>query len=270
MSILKEISEAKRDEVNRRKQATSIAMLEQSANFARTPISLKRQLQKDSTTGIIAEFKHRSPSKGVINAHAAAYETAQGYETAGASAMSVLTESNFFGGCDQDLIDARRAISLPILRKDFIIDAFQITEAKALGADVVLLIAALLDKQQLTDLYQYASSIGLEALIEVHDAKELDKLPVRIEIIGVNSRNLSNFKVDLQHTAEIAGLLPQHALRIAESGISSVEDYITLKEMGFSGFLMGEFFMREQNPPLACAKFIEAIKHAENEKNAQR
>lgn len=260
MSILKEIVANKQQEVSQRKRAVSLLELESMPNFTKECLSFKEHLLNPEKLGIIAEFKRRSPSKGIINAKAEAKNVTSGYQAGGASALSVLTETSYFDGSDIDLTEAKSVTSIPIIRKDFVVDIFQIAESKALGADAILLIAEVLEKEQLSEYLAYAHEIGLQALIEVHGESDLIKLPSAAQIIGVNSRNLNTFDVNLNHSAHMLSLLPQAVVKVAESGITSVEDYLTLKQIGFDAFLIGEFFMRNQNPGKACLNFTNAIK----------
>lgn len=259
-SILKQIVADKIVEVQERKRINSLLTLENMPNFQKDRISLRKYLLDPSKYGIIAEFKRRSPSKGVINAAADVVATATGYQDGGASAMSVLTESKYFDGSDSDLVEAKQHLSIPVLRKDFVVDIFQIAEAKALGADAILLIAEVLDKSQLCDYLSYTHEIGLEALIEVHADADLEKLPADAQIVGVNGRNLNTFTVSLEHTASMLKQLPAHTLKVAESGITNLEDYMTLKNVGFNAFLIGELFMRSNTPGKACMDLTNAIK----------
>lgn len=269
MSILKDIVAKKIEEVELLKQQKPTASLEAMPNFTRQCLSFKEHLLNADKLGIIAEFKHKSPSKGIINADAKPQIVAAGYDAGGASAISVLTESHFFGGSDNDLTVAKGVSAIPILRKDFVVDPYQIVEAKALGADAILLIAEILEKKQLKALYDYAYSIGLEVLVEIHGEEDLDKLPEGVQIVGVNSRNLNTFSVNLDHTAAMLNRLPKTAVKVAESGISSVDDYLRLRKIGFNSFLIGEFFMKCPSPGIECAKFTKAIKEALNHQNGE-
>lgn len=262
MSILKEIVANKIKEVAQRKRFMSQFEFETMPNFKTECLSFKEHLLNPDMLGIIAEFKRKSPSKGMINSLADVKDVTSGYQAGGASALSVLTEVCYFDGSDSDLVEARSVTSIPIIRKDFVVDTFQIAEAKALGADAILLIAEVLEKGQLRDYLAYAHEIGLEALIEVHGESDLEKLPSEAQIIGVNSRNLNTFDISLSHTANMLQLLPKAVVKVAESGITSVEDYMMFKSLGFSAFLIGEFLMRTQNPGEACLNFTNAIKSA--------
>ena len=262
MSILKEIVANKQKEVLRRKNLISLSELESMPNFKKECLSFKEHLLNPEKLGIIAEFKRKSPSKGIINANADVKDVTAGYQAGGASAISVLTEIGYFNGSDIDLTNAKSVTSIPIIRKDFVVNIFQIAESKALGADAILLIAEVLEKEQLCEYLAYAHEIGLQALIEVHGELDLDKLPSAVQIVGVNNRNLNTFDVNLSHSANMLNLLPKNVLKVAESGIASVEDYLTLKQIGFDAFLIGEFFMRNHNPGEACLNFTNAIRGA--------
>jgi indole-3-glycerol phosphate synthase len=214
---------------------------------------------KHSTTGIIAEFKRKSPSKGFIHEGAKVEDIVAGYEQAGATAVSVLTDAGYFGGSLDDLATARRLIHLPILRKDFIIEAYQICEAKLYGADVVLLIAAALSKGQTVELTAFAHHLGLEVLLEIHHAGELDYIHAPVDVVGVNNRDLGSFVTDVQTSLQLAEKLPPNMVRISESGISSSETVKRLQQAGFNGFLMGENFMKHPQPAVALQHFINAL-----------
>lgn len=254
--MLKEIIENKRKKVEQQKQLYPTKLLEQSIYFDSKCVSLSHYLTRKDKSGIIAEFKRKSPSKGVINAYADVLETTLGYMQAGASALSVLTEQDYFMGKSEDLTIARNANYCPILRKDFTVDEYQIIEAKSIGADAILLIAAALEKNQIKGLYQLAKSLGIEVLFEIHGKDELDKVPDSDLIIGVNNRNLKTMQVDLKTSFDIISELPKTSLLISESGLSNVEDVKRLKVAGYQGFLMGEYFMRTPNPAEALKQFI--------------
>lgn len=254
--MLQEIIENKRKKVEQQKQLYPTKLLEQSMYFDSNCVSLSNYLTRTDKSGIIAEFKRKSPAKGVINAYADIMQTTLGYMQAGASALSVLTEQDFFMGKNEDLTIARNANYCPILRKDFTVDEYQIIEAKSIGADAILLIAAALEKDKIKTFYQLAKSLSLEVLFEIHGKDELDKVPDSDIIIGVNNRNLKTMQVDLKTSFDIINELPKTSLLISESGLSNVEDVQRLKEAGFQGFLMGEHFMRTPNPAEALKQFI--------------
>jgi indole-3-glycerol phosphate synthase len=259
MNILEQIVEQKRKEVEKRKVEMSIPELERSAYFNRNTLSLKQSLQKGDKTGIIAEFKRRSPSKGIINDKVSVIDVTTGYSENGASALSILTDKNFFGGKNSDLIEAR-ANAIPILRKEFIIDEYQITEAKSIGADLILLIAASLTPKEVKHLAAFAKSLNLEVLLELHDEKELEHVCDETELIGINNRNLKTFEVNIERSLKMAEKIPDNKIKIAESGINSANDISLFKKNGFKGFLIGEAFMKEENPVMAFTRFVSALK----------
>jgi indole-3-glycerol phosphate synthase len=245
-TFLEEILELKRARVEQAKRKFKI----QNSKFKiqdRKPHLLQAALRQDQIN-IIAEIKRASPSKGVINDKIDVAEVARMYERGGARAISVLTEEDHFGGSLEDLKIAREVVGLPILRKDFIFDEFQISEAKAAGADVILLIVAMLDKADLERLYKFADSLGLDVLTEVHTLDELEiAAAINAKIIGVNNRDLHSFKVSLDVSRELIKHAPKGALMIAESGLSTKDEILELRELGFSGFLIGETLMRSEN-----------------------
>jgi indole-3-glycerol phosphate synthase len=245
MSILETIKAHKFIEVSNNQQQVSVDELKQQAGFDRQVISISEAVKFGS--GIIAEFKRASPSKGNINLDADVIEIVTSYAEAGVSAISVLTDQEFFQARPDDITKARAALDIPILRKEFIVDSYQIYEAKALGADAILLIAAILDSNSIDQLTNTAHELGLEVLIEVHDESELEKLCGREHMVGVNNRNLNDFSVDLNKSIELMPKLPSQAVKIAESGITGLEDMLKLKRAGFQGFLIGEHFMKSAN-----------------------
>jgi len=255
-NILTEIVAHKRTEVDARKQQRSMEELEQTSWFKRTPLSLAQFLRDPEKTGIIAEFKRRSPSKGLINGDVTVKDVTMAYTRYGASGLSVLTDEQFFGGSSDDLQQARTLNNIPILRKDFIIDEYQIVEAKAIGADVILLIAECLSKQEVAQLAAFAGNLGLEVLLEVHSGDQLDKVTDHIQLVGVNNRDLTTFKVDFNRSCELASQIPADKCKVAESGISNTDAIITLKQAGFQGFLIGEHFMKQGNPQRAFEQFV--------------
>jgi indole-3-glycerol phosphate synthase len=222
--------------------------------------SLRESLQQ-KPFGIIAEFKRRSPSKGLINGNASPTEVALGYEQAGVAAISVLTDTTFFGGTPDDLAEVRKAVRIPVLRKDFTVDTYQITEAKAWGADVVLLIAAALEPMHLQDLAAFAKDIGLEVLLEVHSEEELDShFCDEVDVVGVNNRNLKTFEVNIDTSLALLPLLPTDRPCISESGITNPLTLNMLKKAGYQGFLIGESFMRQALPAVACKEFMAELR----------
>ena len=266
MNILDKIIDYKRSEVEERRLEVSTSELEKSFYFTRKTLSLKESLQAGKKTGIIAEFKRRSPSKGIINDKVNVTDVTTAYTENGASALSVLTDENFFGGSNNDLIGAR-VNEIPILRKDFIIDEYQVIEAKSIGADVILLIAACLTPAEVKRLATFAKKLNLETLLELHDENELGHVCDETKLIGVNNRNLKTFEVNIDQSLKMAEKIPGDKIKIAESGISSVEDILLFRENGFKGFLIGELFMKEEDPAIAFAEFVNALQlippHAE-------
>jgi len=260
MNILEKIIASKKKEVAQLKQEVQVEKLIKSPNFQRAPFSLKQSLVDVNSTGVIAEFKRQSPSKGIINDKATIEEVTQGYLEANVAAQSILTDTNYFGGNILDLMKARSINDVkPILRKDFIVDGFQIVEAKSIGADAILLIAACLTKQELKNYGMLAEDLGLEVLYEVHSQEDLDKIELDNKIIGINNRNLETFEVDLEHSIRLAELIPDSCVKVSESGISNPRIITGLKEYGFQGFLIGENFMKAEDPGYACKEFISQI-----------
>ncbi len=261
MNILEEIVDFKKVEVAKRKSNVPVSALENSPFFRSRRRSLKDNIRKPDSTGIIAEFKRKSPSKGTINDHADVRVTTSAYCRAGVSGLSVLTDVNYFGGSDGDLIQARKVNDIPILRKDVIVDEYQIIEAKSIGADVILLIAAALKPKNLAELATFAKEMELEVLMEVHSLEELENnLADQIDLVGVNNRNLKTFQTSFETSLELADHIPNDFVKISESGISNPSTIIELREVGFDGFLIGENFMSNNNPGKACQKFIKHIK----------
>ena len=258
-NILNTIIEHKLVEVAARKKDMSIAELEAMPLFSAKTSSLKASIQEEGKTGIIAEFKRQSPSKGIINAIAGVEEVTKAYEQFGASGISVLTDQTFFGGSLADLSIAV-ARTIPVLRKEFIVDEFQLIEAKAYGASVILLIAACLTAEKTKQLAVLAKSLGLEVLLELHDATELGHICEEVDLVGINNRSLKSFEVNIEHSLQLKNQLPKNKLSIAESGIYDVETFKLLKKEGFDGFLMGEYFMKQADPAVAFEAFTQLIK----------
>jgi len=254
MNILDKIVLHKKGDVESRKQKVSIEELEKMEGFARKTISLKSKLLNKA--GVIAEFKRKSPSKGIINDHFSSVEITTAYEQAGASAVSILTDTEFFGGADKDLTLARPHLSIPILRKDFMIDPYQIIESKALGADIILLIAACLSISETKILAQKAKSLGLEVLLEVHNEEELGHVNEYVDMVGVNNRDLKSFEVSIENSIRLAEKIPTDFVKISESGLDAISTIQMLIQSGYRGFLMGEYFMKQENPTLAAKDFI--------------
>ena len=259
MDILTKIVNDKRIEVNLRKQLIPIKQLEHSILFERETVSLAKKL-KVSNTGIIAEHKRRSPSKQVINHDLNVFDVAKGYEDAGVCGMSVLTDGKYFGGSLDDLLTARASCNLPLLRKEFIIDSYQIIEAKAYGADVILLIAAILTKEEIKTFSKLAKSLNLDVLLEVHNEAELHKsIMPSLDMLGVNNRNLKTFEVSLETSKQLSDLIPNDFVKVSESGISSIQAIKTLQPYGYKGFLIGENFMKTNNAGESAKQFIKTL-----------
>lgn len=267
MTILEEICARKRHDLISIKEAVpprelyrkveSIIDAENSAGIA--PLSLRKALQ-DSPTGIIAEFKRKSPSKGWIKEDGKPEIIPPSYEKAGATALSILTDEPYFGGCMDFVRTARPLVNIPILRKDFMIDEYQVFEAKEIGANAILLIAACLTKEECRSLAKTARELGLDTLLEIHSESELDYISDEICVVGVNNRNLHVFKTDIQTSVQLAPKIPQEFVKISESGLSDPKDVKMLQKCGYQGFLMGERFMKTENPALALQEFITALK----------
>lgn len=259
MDILSKIVIDKRIEVSLRKELIPIKQLEQSILFERETFSLVKKLKK-SSTGIIAEHKRRSPSKQVINHNLNVFDVAKGYESAGVCGMSVLTDGKYFGGSLDDLLAARASCNLPLLRKEFIIDTYQILEAKAYGADVILLIAAILTKNEIKQFSELAKSLELDVLLEIHNEEELHKsIMPSLDMLGVNNRNLKTFEVSLDICKELSKLIPNDFVKVSESGISNIEAIKTLQPFGYKGFLIGENFMKTNNAGESAEVFIKEL-----------
>jgi len=259
MNILDQIVAHKKQEIAERKELYPVKLLEKSLYFSSPTVSLKKYLSRKDKSGIIAEFKRRSPSKGIINAYANVEETSIGYMRAGASALSVLTDKQFFGGSNEDLRIARKFNFCPILRKEFIVDEYQLFEARSIGADAILIIAEILSEKEVRLFSDKAKALDLEVLMEVHTNEQLDKLNDSVDIVGVNNRNLETFEVDIQTSYDMLDQIPSELFKISESGISNPEIVCRLKEAGFNGFLIGEHFMKSSHPGKNCLKFIEEL-----------
>jgi indole-3-glycerol phosphate synthase len=258
MNILEQIVAHKKKEVEQRKKELSAKALETERFFARETLSLKQCLSDPVKTGIIAEYKRKSPSKGIINDRDSVESVTRMYAAYGASGISVLTDYSFFGGSLDDLAAARDN-DVPLLRKDFMIDEYQIVEAKAFGADVILLIAACLSPREVKQLAAAAKRLKLEVLLELHDESELSHVCDEVDVVGVNNRNLKNFEVDLEHSVRMAEKIGNDFIRIAESGINDVKNIRYLKQHGFKGFLIGEYFMKQENPGKVFKEFTYSL-----------
>lgn len=259
MNILDKIVIDKRKEVDLKKSLIPVSQLESSILFNRQTVSLAAAL-RNSSTGIIAEHKRRSPSKSEINQSLNVQEVATGYEDAGVCGMSVLTDGKYFGGSLDDLLLVRAAVTMPLLRKEFIIDEYQILEAKAHGADVILLIAAILSKEVIKTFSELAKSLDLDVLLEVHNEGELEKSVMpSLDMLGVNNRNLKTFEVDLNTSRVLSKLIPDEFVKVSESGISSPVAIRDLRTYDYQGFLIGQNFMETNNPGKNAKEFIEQL-----------
>ncbi len=258
MNILEKIVADKRVEVDFKKSVLALDYLRKSPLIQRETYSMSESLK--SRSGIIAEFKRRSPSKQLINQKNSVAEVVKGYQEAGASGISVLTDTKYFGGALDDLLQVRAAVQIPVLRKDFMIDPYQLFEAKAFGADVILLIAAVLSPELLAELAELAHDLGLEVLMEVHNEDELKRNDLtHIDLVGVNNRNLKTFEVSLETSKRLSAIIPCEKLAVSESGISDPKAIRELRDYGFKGFLIGENFMKTEDPGGAAERFIKAI-----------
>jgi len=264
-TILQTIIAHKRNEVAARRELVPVKLLENSLYFKGTPLSLRGYLLREGGSGLIAEFKRKSPSRGWLNQYAPVERTTLGYMQAGAAALSVLTDTEFFGGRNEDLTTARRYNFCPILRKDFVIDEYQVLEAKSIGADAVLLIAAVLSPAAISQLGTLAKSLGLEVLLEVHDAEELARAaqPDAVDLIGVNNRNLHDFSLSIDTSLALAEAIPAEFVKVSESGISGAAAIRQLREAGYRGFLLGEAFMKHARPERACAALVQELTQAQ-------
>jgi indole-3-glycerol phosphate synthase len=259
MNILNKIIVDKKREVELKKKLIPSSQLENSVLFGTRTYSLSKNL-RNHITGIIAEHKRRSPSKSNINNDFSVEEVVLGYQNAGVSGISVLTDGKYFGGSLDDLLLTKASVNLPLLRKEFIIDEYQILEAKAHGADAILLIAAVLSHSEIKLLSEFAHSLGLEVLLEVHNREELDKaIMPSLDMIGVNNRNLKTFEVSLDFSKALAQHIPDEFVKVSESGISSIEAIQELQPFGYQGFLIGEHFMKTENPGKAASDFINKL-----------
>jgi indole-3-glycerol phosphate synthase len=259
MNILEKIVLEKRKQVEEDRQQVPVKVLEQSVYFDRECASLKEYITRKDKSGIIAEIKKKSPALGAINPEIKVEDLAKGYEMAGVSAISVLTDTKFFGGSNADLIAARENTTCPILRKDFVIDEYQVIEAKSIGADIILLIAAILTNEEIAKFTVLAHKLGMEVILEVHAEQELEKVYTNVDVIGVNNRNLETMQIDIATSKTIAKLIPEGFIKISESGIENPEIVLELKQYGYDGFLIGSHFMKHADPGKACAEFIQQI-----------
>lgn len=261
MNILETIVAQKKKEIADKKATMDIDFLKFLTNdFDRKCCSLKDALNAGKHGGIIAEFKRKSPSKGWMKEHIHISEVVPAYEDHHATGVSVLTDKEFFGGDIEELKIAHLEIKIPLLRKDFIIDEFQLYESKSYGADVILLIAACLSKQQIQTLAKKAKELQLEVLLEIHSAAEIDHICEEVDMIGINNRNLETFETDIKTSLHLIEQMPPGKPVISESGINDIETILRLRTLGFKGFLIGEFFMKQHKPAIAFADFMKQLK----------
>ena len=261
MKILEKIVADKKNEIDILSSKVPISALEDNHFFSRQCLSLKDSILR-SSTGIICEFKRRSPSNNNINYKSTISEVVRGYQKAGAAGLSILTNKKYFDGDIDDIIEIRNISKIPILRKEFIISEYQVIEAKSIGADAILLIATILSKEEILKFSSLAKKLGLEVLVEVHSCEELEKISGNdIDIIGVNNRNLDTLEIDLNNSIELFKMIPDDYIKISESGISKVESIIKLKEIGYQGFLIGENFMKTNDPMVSAYDFIKSVEN---------
>lgn len=258
MNILDTIIQYKKREVLQNKLQTPIDELKRSSSYSRDTLSLYSFIHHANKTGIIAEYKRKSPSKGIIHPNPDLLSITKSYVDHGASALSILTDNHFFGGSNQDLMQAR-VHQIPILRKEFIVDTYQIEEAKSIGADAILLIAACLTIEEVKSFADYANNIGLEVLLELHAEEELGHICDNIRLIGINNRNLKTFEVDIDQSIRMAKKIHPSKSLVAESGIDAVTQIKYFKSFGFKGFLIGEQFMKQNDPGSAFANFVSQL-----------
>lgn len=254
---LDEIMQYKRCELEERMKKIPLNTLKQQMQFVKGTRDFRAALDSEEGTRIIAEIKKASPSKGVIRNDFDYLEIARRYEVEGAAAISVLTDSYFFQGDIEYLSQIRHVVGIPLLRKDFIFDEYQVLEARIYGADAILLIATVLSQAELNHLYRLSRSLGMEVLVEVHDIKDLKKaLKIDAGIIGINNRNLKSFKTDIKTTVDLAKRIPEDKIVVSESGINTTEDIEFLKNGGADAFLIGEAFMREADPGIKLRELV--------------
>ena len=256
--ILSEIVANKRFEVDMQKQAISIEALQEFL-YKPLPCHSLRESLIDSKTGIIAEFKRRSPSKGWIHPKVDPKDVVPYYAMAGAAGLSILTDEKFFGGNLGDIKSIRKFVDTPILRKDFIVDEYQLYQSKLIGADIVLLIASILSKEQFMQMLNKAHELKLEVLLEVHDPSEIEYITPEVDVVGINNRHLGSFITDVQHSFEMAELLPQENVLISESGIKDTNTICQLRKAGYKGFLIGETLMSQEDPAEKLRDMIQEI-----------
>ena len=254
--ILEKIIQNKQKEIEQKKQNIPWNILEKRQFFSFPTKSLKNALIA-SKTGFICEFKRKSPSKGFFHSNIKAEDVVFEYEKAGASGISILTDETFFAGKNEDILEIRKKLQIPILRKEFILEEYQILESKSLGADVILLISECLTKQQIQKFTDFAHSLHLEVLLELHSKEELPKIYDKIDFLGINNRNLKTFSTNIENSIHMYPFLPKEIIKISESGLSRIESIKRLQEIGYKGFLIGENFMKEEKPGQKCREFIQ-------------
>ncbi|MEY3920913.1 MAG: indole-3-glycerol phosphate synthase TrpC [Bacteroidota bacterium] len=260
MNILETIIAKKRLEVESSKILQPLKALEKSQYYNRTCISISKALQEPGATGIIAEHKRKSPSKGVINDQLNVNDVVFAYQQAGASAISILTDQAFFGGSNDDILTVRNSISIPILRKEFIVDEYQIHEAKSIGADLILLIASCLKPSEVKTYAKLANQLGMEVLLELHNEDEFSHICDEVQLVGINNRSLKTFSVNIERSLEMAAKLPSQKIKVAESGINHASEVKIFREHGYKGFLIGENFMKSSHPGDSLRSFINELK----------
>ncbi len=248
-----------KEKIETSKRRYPVVTLEKAELFGRECFSMKKSIRERDGKAVIAEFKRRSPSKGLINGDADVKDVCKGYQDAGVAAVSVLTNATFFGGCNEYLTAARTVLDIPILRKEFIVDEYQIIEAKAIGADFILLIAEILTKDEVKKFTKIAHDLGMEVLMELHGEDQVDKIIPELDAVGINNRNLKDFSVDIERSIEMANNLPKETIKVAESGLTDPETVKRMAKEGFNAFLMGEKFMFDVDPAAVCAEFISNI-----------
>lgn len=261
MNILDKIVLHKKDELASAKLNHSVETLSKLDLYNRKTISFKSALVKENASGIIAEFKRKSPSKGWIFQDANVSKVISAYQNAEVSAISCLTDNHFFGGSKEDFLMARNAFNGPILRKDFIIDAYQIHESKSMGADVILLIASILTKDEIASFTELAHELGMEVLLEIHGKSEIEKYNEKVDVVGINNRDLTDFSVSLLTSIDLKRKFGQDVVMVSESGLDDVSIVHDLNQYGFHGFLIGEYFMRHEDPGFAAKSFIKELKY---------
>tara|TARA_B100000575_G_scaffold282005_1_gene273193 strand:- start:5808 stop:6599 length:792 start_codon:yes stop_codon:yes gene_type:complete len=261
MKILDKIVEDKIEELKSLSSKIPISLLEKSSLFSRQCISLKNSIL-NSSSGIICEFKRKSPSNNNINYKTGISDVIKGYQNAGAAGLSILTNKKYFDGDNNDIINIREIADIPILRKEFILSEYQVIEAKSIGSDAILLIASILKSEEIIKLSSLAKSLDLEVLVEIHSLEELEKISGNdIDIIGVNNRNLDTLEIDIKNSEKLFDQIPNKFVKISESGISEVESIIRLKEVGYQGFLIGENFMKAEDPMISAHHFIKKVEN---------